>query len=407
MSRVLTVLLALALAATPAAAQFAPGDYVAPVNTLTGTNLLGITPGGVVTTVHALPFAVTALAMAANNMDLAVLGSASRTAFLALITPAGKITTLTTLPLSPQFENLAVDQNGTYLTPPMGLAGAWIFRIDGGGGVTTILPTPNVGGGKTRGIAVDIGSGDYLVGESSSLFRIAFSGQATVASRNINIPNETDMVSDARSGGLINWKIDPSSLPVKYALVSIDPGTGAATTIRTRFGNVSPGLAYDRARDAFVLAEPSPQNALVRVNRSGGATTVAALAGARDLEVYGSRNVLAGADPTPGSAFGLAFSEPGSPNHLYLAAASFGHGPGIPTPAGVVDLALDPLFILSQAAPAVFVNFQGLLDANGSALALVLIPAGPLKGLRFYVSFVTIQGGAIRAVANTQGFTIR
>jgi hypothetical protein len=407
MTRIGPALLATLLATGPAPAQLAPGDYVAPVPTVTGTQVLGIAPGGAVKTIFSLPFTVSALTMAADNVDLAVVGAVSSSPFVALITPSGAVTTLAMLPFSPSFENLAVDQDGTYLTPPMGLSGAWIFRVDGTGRLTTILPNPKVGGGKTRGIAVDIGSGDYLVGDSSNLFRIAHDGTATLASKSISIPNETDMVSDARTGALVSWLIDLSSFPSKYSLVAIDPVSGAATTIRRGFPSNAPGLAYDRTGDAFLIAGPASANVLWRVDRRGTLTTVAPLAGARDLETYGLRNVLAAADPSPGATFQLTFSEPASPNLLYLAAASFASRPGIPTPAGTIDLAPDALFFLSLQAPAFFANFQGRLDVRGTSIASIPIPPGPLKGLRFYVSFVTVQGSAIHAVANTQGFTVR
>ena len=74
----------------------------------------------------------------------------------------------------------------------------------------------------------------------------------------------------------------------------------------------------------------------------------------------------------------------------------------------VIQVNLKALFFLSQVAPALFVNFMGVLDVNGSAVASVVIPGSPqLKGLRFYVSFVTLKGSAISAIANTAGFTIK
>jgi len=147
---------------------------------------------------------------------------------------------------------------------------------------------------------------------------------------------------------------------------------------------------------------------LYRVLRGGGLTTVTPLVGGGDVEVYGSLNIVAAGDPTPGASLGLRFCEPSSAGDLYLAAASFSTSPGIPTPAGVVDLTPDALFALSQFAPSIFVNFAGVLDANGAAAAKVVVPAAPaLKGLRFYLSFVTVRGAQIRAIANTQGFTIQ
>ena len=74
---------------------------------------------------------------------------------------------------------------------------------------------------------------------------------------------------------------------------------------------------------------------------------------------------------------------------------------------GCIDLAPDALFFLSRAAPALFPGFTGALDASGTAQAGIQVPAGPLQGIRFFVSFVTIGGGGLKTIANTAGFTIQ
>jgi hypothetical protein len=401
MFRIPFLALVLMVLVAPMTAQLMPGDYVAPVPSSTGSTLLGITPGGTVKTILTLPFPVAALTMAVNNRDLAVVGfTPTRSGLLATVTPNGTVSTVAQY-TSYIYENLAVDSNGTYVVP-VGQGGVLVMRVTPAGVMTTITPQPSVGKGKPRGIAVDISTGGYLVGEIPNLFLIQRDGSNRTVHQNVAINNSIDMLSDARTGHAI--------ISQQNSLVQVDLTTGSMTSIQAGFNGCFPGLAYDRARDAWVMAGSCTftNNNLYRVARGGATTTVTALSGASDLEVYGSLNVVANGDPTPGATLNLRFSEPGSPGDFYLAAASFSSGPGIPTPAGIIDLTPDALFAMSQLVPALFVNFQGALDANGTAPAAILIPPVPqLKGLRFYVSFVTIRNAAIRAIANTQGFSIQ
>jgi len=400
MSRIPFLVLALVVLIAPVTAQLMPGDYVAPLPTAAGSTLLGITPGGVVKTIFTLPFSVTALTMAVDNRDLAVVGFSSAGGYLATVTLTGIATTVAQF-TSYIYENLAVDSNGTYVLP-IGQNGIHVLRITPAGGVTTITPTPAVGTGKPRGIAVDINSGGYLVGEIPNLFMFARDGSNRTIHNNVQINNAIDMVSDARTGHVI--------ISQQNSLVQVDLTTGFMTTIQGGFNGCFPGLAYDRAQDAWVMAGSCAftNSNLCRVARGGGVTTITALSGASDLEVYGSLNVIANGDPTPGATLNLRFSEPGSPGDFYLAAASFSSSPGIPTPAGMVDLRPDTLFAISQLVPSMFVNFKGALGANGTAPAAILIPPVPqLKGLRFFISFVTVRNNVIRAIANTQGFSIQ
>jgi hypothetical protein len=394
-------LLAVLAIVVPVTGQLMPGDYVAPLATTAGNNLVGITPGGTVKTIFKLPFSVLAVSMAVNNRDLAVVGlSPSRTGVVATVTPTGTVSTVAQY-TSYIYENMAVDSGGTYVVP-LGQGGIMVLRISPLGVMTTLTPAPPVGKGKPRGIAVDITSGCYLVGEIPSLYLLARDGSSKTIHNNVSINNSIDMVSDARTGHAI--------ISQQNSLVQVDLTTGLMTTIQGGFQGCFPGLAYDRARDAWVMAGGCAftNNNLYRVARGGGLTTVTALTGAADLEVYGSLNVVGNGDPKPGATFNIRLSEPGSPGLFYLAAASFSSGPGIPTPAGTIDLTPDVLFALSQTAPAMFVNFRGALDANGTAPAAIMLPPVPqLKGLRFFISFVTIRNNAIGAIANTQGFSIQ
>lgn len=405
MNRMILCVLAAALLigilpCAPCPGQLSVGDYVAPVSS--GNSIVGITPGGTVKTLFAMPFPVTALTMATDNVDMAVLGwdSTSSMAILATVTPTGTVSTVAKFS-SYIYENLTVDPAGFYMVP-IGAGGIFVLRIDRFGTVTTISPKPAVGKGKPRGIAVDIGSGGYVVGEIPNLYLIAPDGSSKTIHTNVSINNSIDIMSDARTGTAV--------IAQQNSLVSVDTVSGVMTTLRGGFNGCFPGLAYDRVRDEWVLAGSCANTNfnVYRVDRSGALNTVTNLVGAGDIEVYGSRHIIAAGDPTPGSTLSMRFKEPGSPGALYLAAASLSTNPGIPTPAGIVDLTPDQLFYLSQVAPTLFVNFMGVLDTNGSAVASVVVPAiAQLRGLRFYVSFVAIKVTTISAIANTAGFTIK
>lgn len=389
------LVLALGVSAQPMA-----GDYIVPISSAAGGAVLVITPAGVVTTLFPLPQAATALTMATNNTDLAVMSMSGGSVILDTVTPKGQVTQLAKWS-SYIGENLAVDSNGTYAAP-LGAGGVQVLRIDSFGAMTTLVPSPAIGKGKPRGIAIDINSGGYFVGEIPNLFRILPSGASTVVHTNVAINNGIDMVSDARSGDVV--------ISQQASLVRVDPFSGVMTTIQGGFTGCLPGLAYDRTNDAWVMVGSCANTNfnLYRVTRAGALTTVVGVVGATDIEVYGSLNVVGSGDPKPGTPFSLRFSEPGSAGDVYVAAASLSAGPGIPTAAGVVDLAPDNLFRASREVPTVFVNFTGVLDGAGSAVGKILLPAVPqLKGVRFYVSFVTARGSVIRRVANTAGFTIK
>jgi hypothetical protein len=387
----LAVFLAAALAVS-AAAQPNPGDYVFP--STSGNAVLVVPPGSSAATTLATLFAQPqGLVMAPDNIDLVASGGPG----LMRITPTGTVTTLLGVTVN---EKLAVDQDGSFLLPGFGTTASALLRVDRSLTVTTIAA--GFGTGKARAIAVDVDSGDYLVGDQN-LFRITASGVVTSVSTPFTVTGTTDMVSDPRTGHLVAGR--------GIALVEVDLTTGAVVTLAQLQCTVS-GVGVDRRRDLFVvtgLIGLTPgSSGVYTVDRRGTVVSLSRLAGLQDAEVFGSRNIVAGADPTPGQTLSLKFTEPGSAGALYLAAASFSTRPGIPTPAGIVDITPDALFTLSQLAPGIFVNFAGTLDARGTAAAAVVVPAAPgLKGLRFHLGFVTVKGGSIAAIARTAGFTIR
>ena len=74
-----------------------------------------------------------------------------------------------------------------------------------------------------------------------------------------------------------------------------------------------------------------------------------------------------------------------------------------------VPIAADSIFYLTllNVLPTVFINFQGVLSASGTASAGVAIPnAVPLVGLQVDGCFVTYDGTGARAISNPWGFQI-
>ena len=97
--------------------------------------------------------------------------------------------------------------------------------------------------------------------------------------------------------------------------------------------------------------------------------------------------------PKVGTNRNLMFCAPLDPGYSYVAGAAF-NSSGIPTCAGNVPLALDPLFFYSiDPTNLVFLNFVGALDPSGMSsvpsLSLPNIPA--LIGAYFVVAFAVID----------------
>ena len=189
----------------------------------------------------------------------------------------------------------------------------------------------------------------------------------------------------------------------------VNPALGQVTTLASGWQTSSlTGIAYERQLDTWAVIGWGGNSGLFRTFRGGGFWTILQpIPPSFCIVSYGSRHVSAVGPPRVGRVFPLTFSDPGSPNAGYLAAASIFPFPGIPTPIGTIDLRPDPLMVLSLSAPWMFRGFVGQLNALGSANASIVIPnAAWLQGMRFYVSFVTTAGGRLLSIANTKGFTI-
>ena len=130
-----------------------------------------------------------------------------------------------------------------------------------------------------------------------------------------------------------------------------------------------------------------PGGYTVEVTLPGGVTSTSITLGGAEAAI-----AMLGV-PKIGTNRNLRFCSPLDGGHAYVGGAALSVS-GIPTCAGNVPLALDPLFFYSiDPANAVFLNFAGTLDASGMSsapsLALPNIPA--LIGAFFVVDFAVID----------------
>lgn len=111
--------------------------------------------------------------------------------------------------------------------------------------------------------------------------------------------------------------------------------------------------------------------------------------------------------PSVGSLVTLALDSYPDAGQIFVAASSFAQAP-IRIGCWSLNLLPDELFKLTvnNALPSVFVNYQGVLDANGQATATVAIPQAPsLAGLPVHTAFATFDTG-LRSISSTGSFLI-
>ncbi|MBN2492492.1 MAG: hypothetical protein JXQ29_16710 [Planctomycetes bacterium] len=118
-----------------------------------------------------------------------------------------------------------------------------------------------------------------------------------------------------------------------------------------------------------------------------------------------------GGAPSPGKNVDLVLSSPGDAGLSYVLGSSLGTGP-IPLGTRVLNLSPDDLLVATvfQYLPAIFVDYQKPLDAQGQGQAQIRIPANPvLLGMRIHTAYVVLQASApfgIKTISNTFTFTI-
>jgi len=407
-------LLALALCASQpsgtTAAQQAGGTVVHALQS-GGSLMLHVTPGGVVTTVltrQATQWPVV-LAVAPSNRGLVFgeVGGTRREVTLMRFLPGSGVSTLQALPAGFYVvPDLEVDDGGDLLVLNDTGTLAGVFRVPAAGGpITTVASLP--GGVVLCALEEDVVTGDLLVFDvQSTIYRVRPNG--TVATVSYTPPPslprrvEGDVHVDYRTGLVM--------MTAGSEVVHIDPRNGITTTLLQAPTAGFHGLDADPYGGGFMMVEDAAP-ALVRYDPVRNTrTTVARVPSLTfgDLVVYGSRMLTGRSRPRLGQAYGLHLSIPSESVRPYVAAAALGVRQGIPLPGGRrIPLDPDALFHLSQHAPALFVGFRGILDAQGTANLLIRVPFTPaLAGLRFHVAAATYDGGGIRVVTEPLGVVV-
>ena len=129
------------------------------------------------------------------------------------------------------------------------------------------------------------------------------------------------------------------------------------------------------------------------------------------LDVTLPTHLRASGNTSPGGTLTLDLTASNDPGRAYQVGSSFSAGP-IPIDTREINLGVDALLQVSLTGllPAVFVNYAGFLDAQGTARATLAIPPAPgLVGLPIHTAFVTLDATApsgVRSISNTFGFTI-
>jgi hypothetical protein len=124
---------------------------------------------------------------------------------------------------------------------------------------------------------------------------------------------------------------------------------------------------------------------------------------------YQASLVTAGSWPQ-GSLQALYLDAPGHAGEAYAIALSRGLGPtSFGSPFLLPVDAWDPLVFVPWSTPGIFTNWVGVLDAQGSAIALVAVPTllPGLSGQTLHVAAATVAaGGVVSEVSNRRTILI-
>jgi hypothetical protein len=296
-----------------------------------------------------------------------------------------------------------VDQSGdlvllAHATPA---SGGGLYRFTSGG---VYKSTIAVGLAGAVAAEEEPATGDYVVAmPGGDLLRVTRAGGVTTIAAAALPP-----ISTGYSGNL-HAEFATGRLLVAWdnLLARLDASCGRLTTLLNSKATLY-GLDHDAVHGRYYLAD---QNVLMRYDPATGGTVQILSFGSHalpgDVTTWGGRMLTGSASPSPGTTYPITLAMPGQAGRGYLAAASFGTRPAIPTPAGPIPLVPDALFFLSLQAPAVFAGFAGVLDANGRAPLAIRIPAVPaLLGLRFFVAAIAFDAGGIRRISEPLGVTL-
>jgi len=424
MRNTLLVLPLLLLFSPMFAAQNA-GDAVTTAYTSSTTQMLTVTPGGVVTTVlsragTALPDGL-AVAPANQGAIWAETIQSPRSIDILQLGGGGVVTTLAPLPTTfTRVPTLLVEQSGDILILNSSGTDRGVFRMPARGGAISTVAHNSTNANFTAPFAMeeDLITGDIIVLDlMNSFHRIDRAGKVTTLK--YTLPPSSSLAPSAN----VHADVLTGMMYITYAnyLFGFDPSNGATTTIiqsSTTNRTIFYGIDSDPYGGGYFLpvynVSPAPTGRFLMrfdpVKRI--LTTVATLSTATvtlgDVISWESRMLGGMTRPIWGQDYSIFLSAPPEASQSYMAAAALGFQLGIPVGNNRrIPLDPDPLFYLSIQAPAVFVNFQGILDAKGSTTLTVKIPPFPqLAGLRFFLAAVTYDQGGIRIITEPLGVTI-
>jgi hypothetical protein len=307
-----------------------------------------------------------------------------------------------------------LDQDGSVVATT---AGQQLVRFTRAGAVNVLVNGLGAPNGVPNCVAVDLSTGDYVVGIYD------------VPGSIVRVNPVTGMVSPALGGPIAQ-------------VSGIDQDVATGDFFLTRFGALERMTAAGVRNVVTAAPEMATANGLEVFEVEGRTERIAVVeAGAAPTGVYWvtkadgtvanlsvcPRGSADGLGPTevcfdmsrylssfgpaaPGSLHELRIADNANPGQVYQLWAAFSYRPGLPLPDGrTLWLTPDALFFATPFLPGIFQNFSGVLDGNGRATARVAIPASAPIGLRLYVSggIFNPMAGVITRVLNTVGFSVR
>jgi hypothetical protein len=363
-------------------------------------NLVRLAPSGAVTTVGRFSNSyLNMITMDTDNYHVIGLASLSGGWQVVRIDPVAATITATVWSGSPFTSTLSwvdVDQDGDYLVSQNGsssiAAGFFKVRRDGSGATTVFA---GKAGQSFNAFSMDCMSGDWLIGDfsSTSIVRVDRSTGVVTSIIPLGSTSLQGMVQDPQQPAV--YVADgPSASILRY-----DPVTHAVTPVIS--GLSSNSITSDRA--------PAANGALIHLGLTGGliqrvsrtGTSLGAV-GNSGSNAFGvvfdkSRNLASELVAAP-DHWNVRISFPGDAGRAYALAFSFsGYTPGLPLPDGrVVPLVLDTLALLTAQGPVppFLTGNVGVLNASGSAVAVLNLNALPVKGIRLWATALSIDPAA-------------
>jgi hypothetical protein len=326
--------------------------------------------------------------MAADNREVAALSSGTTDTF-ELVTPSGTHTTLANFGNAGSPNGIDLDQLGDYLVSS---SDQTVRRVKLSGSFTTITTAP----ATLNNLAFNPDNGNTLLGIFSAGLLLESDENGTIIKTIASGLGSVSCIDPLPQSG--NFVIGTFTSPN----VRVISPTGAVVTTWTH-ASMNGVKVDDATGDVYCVG-----STVVGKYTANGVAVKSWMVGGMNLsavEVYASRQVVGSGTAVPGTPYSVQFSFPGYGNSPYVGALSFSQRPGINLRGSTVNLAFDPLLILSLQGLFVS-NFQGILSNAGQATGTINIPSVLPKGITFFCSGVALSGSTV-ATGNTIGITTR